>query len=461
MPIKKYDIEELLPFPDYVESGANGTNSNGQCVGASAYAGQASSTACTWDNASLIPISLGLPNSGSTANAVADDGSIVGHWHIGSTVHAFLILPGGTWELLEPLTTDTSIGEAQALGFGVQPIGWCESGPRYERVACIWNTVSKKPTALGKLQTSDISSTAYAGNKLGQVVGVSVRSGSIPRGFLWTPGGNQGVPNNPQMEDLGTLGGNICRVFGINNLGQVVGESETINGETHAFLWTRGGKNGVPSNPQMEDLGTLPGHTSSTAIHINNNGDIFGYSRLSSTSAPLAFISDYPPIQWKEGPLGFPIPVFPTVRERVMTDLNTLINPNLGWILRNVGKGNDKGEIVGWGERLGNVHGFRLKPMKPIVSGGLGWPIISSVVALLGSSIAAGGGGWVIDLVTGRIRPEPPPVPWMLLAEETRNQIGGLIVKDLTSHISKENSHTKIHEIITSTLREIEKNRNA
>jgi uncharacterized membrane protein len=40
------------------------------------------------------------------------------------------------------------------------------------------------------------------------------------------------------MTDLGTLGGNVSAATGINDLGQVVGMSDTASGYGHAVLWT-------------------------------------------------------------------------------------------------------------------------------------------------------------------------------------------------------------------------------
>lgn len=68
------------------------------------------------------------------------------------------------------------------------------------------------------------------------------------------------------VTDLGTLGGSESYAFGINNLGQVVGESSLQNGDRHAFLYT---------NRQMLDLGTLGGNRS-TANAINDAGQIVG-----------------------------------------------------------------------------------------------------------------------------------------------------------------------------------------
>ena len=75
------------------------------------------------------------------------------------------------------------------------------------------------------------------------------------------------------MYDLGTLGGDYSAAFGINNQGQIVGESTTSSNVTHAFSFA----NGV-----MSDLGTLGGDYS-TAAAINNGGVIVGTAATSST----------------------------------------------------------------------------------------------------------------------------------------------------------------------------------
>lgn len=68
----------------------------------------------------------------------------------------------------------------------------------------------------------------------------------------------------------------------LNDLGQVVGASDTADGNQHAFLW----ENGV-----MHDLGTLGG-TASRAFQINNRSQIIGWSRLASDDVGFFFLEN-------------------------------------------------------------------------------------------------------------------------------------------------------------------------
>jgi probable HAF family extracellular repeat protein len=84
------------------------------------------------------------------------------------------------------------------------------------------------------------------------------------------------------MTDLGTLpGGSSSGAFGINDNGQVVGGSDTSNGEGQAFLYANG---------TMTDLGTLPGWSGSWAYGINDSGQVVGYYDTTSSGSNHAFL---------------------------------------------------------------------------------------------------------------------------------------------------------------------------
>ena len=68
------------------------------------------------------------------------------------------------------------------------------------------------------------------------------------------------------LVDLGTLGGARSAAFGINRAGDVVGSAETVDGRTHAFLYSKGA---------LIDIGTFGG-SESYAHRISDGGLIVG-----------------------------------------------------------------------------------------------------------------------------------------------------------------------------------------
>lgn len=202
--------------------------------------------------------------------------------------------------------------------------------------AFLW-TLASGMRDLGTLGGS--GSAGRSINQSGQVAGESkIGSGSKTHAFRHTEGAG--------MLDLGTLqGGTSSSAFGINDAGQVVGESDTgpvtapfsrfgafpdLFG-THAFLWTQGAG--------MIDLGHLGGGHS-TALAINNTGVVVGTSTIANGTS-RAF-------RWTQ-PDG-------------MVDLNTLLPPNSGWVLDIAHDVNDRGQIVGEGLHNGQRHAFRYNP---------------------------------------------------------------------------------------------------
>jgi probable HAF family extracellular repeat protein len=97
--------------------------------------------------------------------------------------------------------------------------------------------------------------------------------------FLWKPDGHSIA-----------LGGEdfpYCMAFGVNEVGEVVGEgSFTPEAPHHAFLWKEG---------RMRDLGTLGSGPDSTALGINALGDVVGVSTFNGA------YTDWHAFLWHDG----------------------------------------------------------------------------------------------------------------------------------------------------------------
>ena len=105
-------------------------------------------------------------------------------------------------------------------------------------------------------------SVASAINASGQISGYSRTAAGDLHGFLYS---------NGHMTDIGTLGGKNTMVWGMNDSGEIVGQSDTAvvvdgNPVQDAFLYANG---------HMTDLGSMGG-TGSRAFAINNSGEIVG-----------------------------------------------------------------------------------------------------------------------------------------------------------------------------------------
>ncbi len=159
-----------------------------------------------------------------------------------------------------------------------------------------------------------VYSHASAVNERGQVVGWRGTDLGYGKGlaFLWQGG---------RLTSLGALPGRTySRANGVNERGQVVGASYSVDDasdgtqvRTRAFLWRNG---------RMIDLGVVPGTNESSAVAINERGQILGSSfRANGSSVGRAFL-------WLNG---------------TVTDLGELRPIAL----------NDRGQVIastGWGE---------------------------------------------------------------------------------------------------------------
>jgi probable HAF family extracellular repeat protein len=163
-------------------------------------------------------------------------------------------------------------------------------------------------------------------NNRGQVTGQSNLADDVHfHAFLWSRG---------VLTDLGTLGGDKSSARWINDAGEVVGRAELYPGlkNRHGFLW----KNGV-----MTDLGILAGDTCSTAYAINSSEQIVGDSGNCS-SINRGFL-------WEN---GGPI-----------VDLQTLVIPGSDVTIQETNYINDAGEISGFGTLPnGDQRGILLIP---------------------------------------------------------------------------------------------------
>lgn len=247
---------------------AHGINNSGQVVGSS-------EIASGYDRAFLWDQQFGMIDLGtlegdymSAAIDINDLGQVVGGSRSISGLRPFL-WENGTMIDLGSLGGNESI--ALAINENSQVVGWSYLPPGSIH-AFLWENGSMKD--LGTLGGNE--SIAFGINDSGQIVGRSnLSSPGTTHAFLW---------ENDVMFDLGTLGGESSWGLGINNSNQVVGGSWTMYGLAHPFLYENGG---------MIDLGSLAGQYAGSwaeASAINELGQIVGESNVTTPNFQHAFL---------------------------------------------------------------------------------------------------------------------------------------------------------------------------
>jgi probable HAF family extracellular repeat protein len=260
-------ITNLGELPGGSRSFAVSINGNGDVVGTSETVVETGShvfRATLWKGGTktdLGTLATFFPNQGggpdpdgrSGALGINDNGQIVGYTAVvGGSDNAFLwtpAQPGGTTGTMTNLGTlgGASSTASGISGDGQKIVGYSTIVGNQAFHAFLWQT----GTGMGDLGTLPGGNSSFAYGISGN--GQKIVGSSDAHAVLW---------ENGTIADLGTLGGSYSVAYGVNDLGQIVGQSSTTDGATHAVLWDHG---------TITDLGTLGG-SYGLAYGINGNG---------------------------------------------------------------------------------------------------------------------------------------------------------------------------------------------
>ena len=183
---------------------------------------------------------------------------------------------------------------------------------------------------------------ARAINNLGQVVGwansANEEENNPFNAFFWDPA-------NPDLStNIGTLGGFTAEAYDINDNGIIVGASDTsrefFSNETLAFYYDLA----TDTMTQIPEFSQVDEYVTSIAFAVNNSDQIVGAAQSSANFNTInsAFLYQ--------------------VGEDSITNLNDMIDCDLGWSLTFARDINDAGVIVGTGTLDGEVRSFMLMP---------------------------------------------------------------------------------------------------
>jgi probable HAF family extracellular repeat protein len=314
-----YLVEDLGTLSGDATSVAMGINATGQVVG---WSGSVATRAfVSTDGAGMVALAAPAGRPVTTARAINDSGAVAGNASTGgSDIGQAVRWTGGVPDAFGTLGTGL-FSDARSIDSAGVTVG-----SSYTDGGGLLGIHAFRTRADGSLfDLTPVADTARAEgiNDAGQIAGY--RDG---RAVRWEGG---------SVLDLGTAGFGFSFGSAINDSGQVAGSVSSSSGNVERiFRYTDG--------IGMVVLGGLGEHN--VALGMNNAGDVVGSGRptLGTTVFPSAFL-------------------FTDVGG--MVDLNTLIDPASGWVLKGAGDINDEGQIAAWGSNnlTGTYRALRLTPV--------------------------------------------------------------------------------------------------
>lgn len=344
----RYIVTDLGVLPGTVSSTANGLNESGDVVGyCSPTSGDDSATGFVWHNGLMKSVGKLPKGSYSVANAISGSGAVAGEgdtgdfrpqgWvNTGAGLVNFFSNNGGNTRVFS-ISDNGAIG-----GYYTKSLSGSVSSWR----GAIWTPDPKDPR---KYKSVDLpilsgpnpaskSTTAlpFAFNPAGQAAGYAVNEVIGQHAAFW----NNNAAHT--IVDLGTLPGDSSSVAsGINDLGQVVGESHP-SFSSRPVLWNSDAAH------TASELPLLPGDNYGTAFAINHSGQILGWSAYAV------------PGTWNIGPSRAILWSNGTAYDlQSLLDLST----GAGWSIVSISAINNRGQIVGGGFYNGQVHAILLTPI--------------------------------------------------------------------------------------------------
>jgi probable HAF family extracellular repeat protein len=250
----------VLPSLSRPNSCAQGVADAGTAVGESE-GSDFNLHAVSWTGGSVSDLgTLGGPTS--TANAISYRGTVVGSSvnHAGM-IHAFAAVPGAAMVDLGDLGGGFS--SALAVNNWGIVVGSSTDAASVSH-AFVWSATG----GMHALTPSSAECVATGINDSGVVVGDCTNGSGVTTAFIVTVL-NEFIPSRAQrVATLSGLGGTFSVAWGINVLGEIVGESATPDGIHHAVRWALDGS--------VHQLGGAPAGEPSFAYAVNTEGTVAG-----------------------------------------------------------------------------------------------------------------------------------------------------------------------------------------